>query len=104
MATTSRNGFAASPVARAASDRPNLDWYIDKAVQALVFLGGISAIIFILGIFVFIVSWVVWKVLDRMMGLRVEPDIERLGQDAGELGIESYPEFLLVPEEFDDEL
>ena len=54
MATTSHDGAAAPPTARAASDRPNLDWYIDKAVQALVFLGGISAIIFILGIFVFI--------------------------------------------------
>jgi len=53
--------------------------------------------------FVFVASWITWKILDMVMGLRVEPDIERLGQDAGELGIESYPEFLLVPEEFDDE-
>lgn len=35
-------------------DRLNRDWYIDKAVQVLVFIGGISAIIFIVGIFVFI--------------------------------------------------
>jgi phosphate transport system permease protein len=35
-------------------DRLNRDWYIDKAVQLLVFLGGISAIVFIIGIFVFI--------------------------------------------------
>jgi phosphate transport system permease protein len=35
-------------------DRRNADWYIDKAVQTLVFIGGISAIIFIIGIFVFI--------------------------------------------------
>ena len=35
-------------------DRLNRDWYIDKAVQLLVFLGGISAIVFIVGIFVFI--------------------------------------------------
>lgn len=35
-------------------DRLNLDWYIDKAVQLLVFLGGISAIVFIVGIFIFI--------------------------------------------------
>ena len=35
-------------------DRRNLDWYIDKFVQFLVFIGGISAIIFIIGIFVFI--------------------------------------------------
>lgn len=35
-------------------DRLNRDWFIDKAVQALVFVGGISAIVFIIGIFVFI--------------------------------------------------
>ena len=35
-------------------DRRDLDWYIDKTVQVLVFLGGISAIVFIIGIFVFI--------------------------------------------------
>ena len=35
-------------------DRLNREWYIDKAVQALVFIGGISAIVFIIGIFVFI--------------------------------------------------
>lgn len=35
-------------------DRRNLDWYIDKAVQVLVFLGGTSGILFIIGIFVFI--------------------------------------------------
>lgn len=35
-------------------DRLNRDWYIDKIVQVLVFIGGISAIIFIIGIFVFI--------------------------------------------------
>ena len=55
------------------------------------------------GAFVFVASWIAWKLIDQFMGLRVEADIERLGQDAGELGIESYPEFLLVPEEFDDE-
>ena len=35
-------------------DRLTRDWYIDKLVQALVFIGGISAIVFIIGIFVFI--------------------------------------------------
>ncbi len=35
-------------------DRRNLDWYIDKLVQVLVFISGISAIICIIGIFVFI--------------------------------------------------
>jgi phosphate transport system permease protein len=35
-------------------DRRNRDWYVDKVVQLLVFLGGLSAIVFIIGIFVFI--------------------------------------------------
>ncbi|HCK09917.1 MAG: phosphate ABC transporter permease subunit PstC [Gemmatimonadetes bacterium] len=35
-------------------DRRNADWYIDKAIQVLVFICGISAIVFIVGIFVFI--------------------------------------------------
>lgn len=35
-------------------DRRNRDWYIDRIVQVLMFLGGISAVVFIIGIFVFI--------------------------------------------------
>lgn len=36
------------------NDSRNLDWFIDKVVQLLVFIAGISAIIFIIGIFTFI--------------------------------------------------
>ena len=35
-------------------DQRNVAWYVDRAVQSLVFLGGVSAIVFIVGIFVFI--------------------------------------------------
>lgn len=35
-------------------DVRDLHWYVDKAMSSLVFLGGISAIVFIVGIFVFI--------------------------------------------------
>ncbi len=35
-------------------DRRDLDWWIDKGVQVLVLVGGLSAIVFIIGIFVFI--------------------------------------------------
>jgi len=38
----------------ASFDQLNRAWYIDKAVQMLVFLGGVSAIVFIVGIFIFI--------------------------------------------------
>ena len=44
-----------SAPARAADfDRRNVAWYIDKLVQVLVFIGGISAIVFVIGIFIFI--------------------------------------------------
>ena len=56
---------------------------------------GIVAI----GAFVFASSFVVWKALDLTLGVRVSRDVEELGQDAGELGMESYPEFVLMPEE-----
>jgi phosphate transport system permease protein len=35
-------------------DRRGRDWYVDRAVSVLVFVGGISAIVFIIGIFVFV--------------------------------------------------
>jgi len=38
----------------ASFDRLNRAWYIDKAAQVLMFMGGISAVVFIIGIFVFI--------------------------------------------------
>ena len=47
-------------------DRRDLDWYIDKGVQVLVFLGGISAIVFIIGIFVFITKEGLGFVVDAL--------------------------------------
>ena len=60
---------------------------------------GILAI----GVFVFAVSFVLWKVIDMTISARVTHQVERLGQDAGELGMESYPEFVLMPDMDDDE-
>ncbi len=56
-----------------------------------------------IGAFAFVSSFIVWKVMDMAMGLRVPKEAERLGQDTAELGIETYPEFVLMPEDFDDE-
>ncbi len=58
---------------------------------------GILAI----GAFVFASSWVLWRLLDLILTARVTRQVEQLGQDAGELGIEAYPEFVLMPEEED---
>ena len=41
-------------IPKRSGDRLTLAWYTDKVVAALVFVGGISAILFIIGIFVFI--------------------------------------------------
>ncbi len=55
------------------------------------------------GVFVFSISYVLWKVLDMTIGARVSKGVEQLGQDAAELGIEAYPEFVLMPEPYEDE-
>jgi phosphate transport system permease protein len=47
-------------------DRRDLDWYVDRAVQVLVFLGGISAIVFIIGIFVFVTKEGIGFALDAL--------------------------------------
>jgi len=49
-----RDATRAAPRLDSDFDRLNRDWYVDKLVQLLVFVGGISAIVFIVGIFVFI--------------------------------------------------
>ena len=60
---------------------------------------GVGAV----GAFVFGASWLLWRILDMTLGIRVSAQVERLGQDVGELGIEAYPEFVLMPEEYDDD-
>ena len=60
---------------------------------------GIVAI----GAFVFVVSWVLWTVIEKTIGVRVSPEVEQIGQDAAELGMESYPEFVVNPEPEDFE-
>jgi Amt family ammonium transporter len=54
-----------------------------------------------IGAFVFVLSWLVWMGLEKAVGVRVSDRVEQLGQDVAELGIEAYPEFVLMPE--DDE-
>ena len=47
----------------------------------------------IIGAFVFIVSFIVWKILDLVAGLRVDEETEINGLDITETGLECYPEF-----------
>ena len=61
-------------------------------------LAGIGAV----AVFVFGASLLAWFAIDKTIGARVSTSVEDLGQDTAELGIESYPEFVLLPE-MDDE-
>ena len=62
----------------------------NPAIQVL----GVVAI----GAFVFATSWLTWMALEKTIGARVSRRAEELGGDVDELGMEAYPEFVLMPE------
>jgi phosphate transport system permease protein len=70
-------------------DRRNLDWYWDKLVQVLVFIGGISAIVFIVGIFIFITKEGIGFIFNTMdvKEFFLSPYWEPSDEDAPEYGI-----------------
>ncbi|MCX7797538.1 MAG: ammonium transporter [Melioribacter sp.] len=45
------------------------------------------------GVFTFVISYIVWMILKKLIGLRVSPSEEIEGLDIGEHGMEAYPEF-----------
>ena len=47
----------------------------------------------IVGAFTFVISWVVWTVINLVLGIRVSEEEEIEGLDKAELGMESYPDF-----------
>ncbi|MEO1494459.1 MAG: ammonium transporter [Pseudomonadota bacterium] len=56
-------------------------------------IGGQIISIVIVGAFVFIVSLVLWLILNITIGIRVSEEEELAGLDTSELGMEAYPEF-----------
>ncbi|WP_185962156.1 ammonium transporter [Palleronia caenipelagi] len=46
-----------------------------------------------IGLFVFVVSFIVWTVIDKVFGIRVPEEDEINGLDVAELGMEAYPDF-----------
>ena len=52
-----------------------------------------------IGVFVFGSSFLVWRLIDRTFGARVPQQVEESGQDAAQLGIEAFPEFLPMKED-----
>jgi Amt family ammonium transporter len=66
---------------------------------AVVFTNGDGSIgtqlfaIVVVGVVVFVVSFVIWAILKATMGLRPSDEAEALGLDKAEVGVEAYPEF-----------
>ncbi|WP_418593241.1 ammonium transporter [Ponticoccus sp. (in: a-proteobacteria)] len=56
-------------------------------------IGGQVISIIIVGVFVFVVSSVLWLILRAVTGIRVTEEEEIMGLDMAELGMEAYPEF-----------
>ncbi|MEM9013800.1 MAG: ammonium transporter [Pseudomonadota bacterium] len=56
------------------------------------FVGQLVGVVMI-GVFVFVVSFALWTLLKVTMGIRASEDVENLGLDKSELGLEAYPEF-----------
>ena len=67
---------------------------IASGADILIQLIGILAV----GAFVFVSSYIVWMILEKILGCRVSQNVEELGQDVAELGIEAYPEFVVMPD------
>ncbi len=57
--------------------------------------GGQLISIVIVGAFVFAVSYVIWIVLAKTSGIRVDEEEEVNGLDQGEVGVLAYPEFTI---------
>ncbi len=53
------------------------------------------------GGFVFASSYLVWWIIDALLGVRNPPQVERAGQDFAELGIIAYPEFMVIDDDGD---
>ncbi|MEM7240371.1 MAG: ammonium transporter, partial [Pseudomonadota bacterium] len=47
----------------------------------------------VVGVFVFVVSLVLWSILNAVMGIRASDEDQLAGLDNAELGMEAYPEF-----------
>jgi ammonium transporter, Amt family len=53
-----------------------------------------AAVVIVYGV---LLSWLFWKVLDKIIKLRVKPEDEIEGLDIPEMGLLAYPDFVLSP-------
>jgi len=60
--------------------------------ESATFMAQLKGVV-VIGAFVFITSFIIWKILDMVVGLRVDEETEINGLDIHETGLECYPEF-----------
>lgn len=60
--------------------------------ESATFMAQLKGVV-VIGAFVFIISFIIWKILDMIVGLRVDEETEINGLDIHETGLECYPEF-----------
>ena len=60
--------------------------------ESATFIAQLKGVV-VIGAFVFITSFIIWKILDMVVGLRVDEETEINGLDIHETGLECYPEF-----------
>ncbi|MGB4268882.1 MAG: ammonium transporter [Spirochaetota bacterium] len=81
--------FAAAPYA-GGNGQPPLGLFYGGGISSFANqLVGVVAV----GSFVFVVSWVIWVIINATMGIRVTREEELIGLDISEHGIEGYPDF-----------
>jgi len=81
--------FAAAPYA-GGSGQPPLGLFYGGGFSSFANqLVGVVAV----GSFVFVLSWVIWVIINATMGIRVSREEELIGLDISEHGIEGYPDF-----------
>lgn len=81
--------FAAAPFA-GGENQPPLGLFYGGGVKSL---GNQVVGTVAVGAFVFIVSWVIWIIINAIMGIRVTREEELRGLDISEHGMEGYPDF-----------
>jgi Amt family ammonium transporter len=70
---------------------------VDGTVRGLFYGSASQFVAQIIGtvtcfVFIFVISWVFFKILDMVIGMRVSPEMELEGLDVPEMGVHGYPE------------
>ena len=69
-------------------------FYGDSGQLAAQAIGAVTCFVYVFGL-----SWIFFKIVDRVLGMRVTPEVELAGVDIPEMGVIAYPEDWEAPRE-----